>query len=85
MEPDMVLDVVSVVVSAALDAGMSPDAKSLALEIADSGDVALKAVAADGTAFDLVVPAAEIADALGMEGPAPAEDAPAEAPAPAAE
>jgi hypothetical protein len=87
MDPETSLDVVSAVMSLAIDGGMNPDWKSVAFEASDTGDVSVKSIAGDGTEFALVVPGDAIAAALGMEPAAegeesaPADAAPAQPPA----
>lgn len=80
MDPDMAVDVVAVVVSEAIKAGMDPALVSFSMEVAETGDVTVKAMGQSGTPFEGVIPADAIAAALGMEseGDGSAEGAPAE-------
>jgi hypothetical protein len=77
MDPDTAADVMSVVFSAAVQAGMDPNVASYSVTFGEDGSAAVKAQSAEGVAFDGQVPADEIAKALGM---APAEGADEAAP-----
>ncbi len=63
---------VEAIATLAIQAGMNPDIKEFSFVVGDGGDVSVKSTAADGTAFEGQIAAADIAKALGMD---PAEDA----------
>ena len=78
MEPDDLADAMMAILDASLAAGMDADVKSFAFEVSADGDVAVKSTSGAGKAFDLAIPAADMAEALDgeIDAPAPKDDAP---------
>ena len=76
MEPNDLADIQEAALDAALAAGMDPDVATIAYSFdAKTGDAKVTSTSAAGKAFELVVTAAEIADALDADVSEDAMDA----------
>lgn len=79
MDPQTLADVQEAALDAALAGGMDPDVAEITYSFdAKTGDATVKSTSGAGKSFELVVPAADIASAMGADV---AEDAADAAPA----
>lgn len=67
MDPEALADALLAALDASLAKGMDPDVKAFSVEFNDAGDASIKSTSGAGKAFELVVTAAEMAEALDAE------------------